>query len=238
MIRTGKLPDNNMPIKAETKKAMASNWLFAFPELTVYEQNKFYRIAGCVILGLELIKLPRSEDYRPHFVIYPLWEEDPEKCLEVTIVLREFYTKKNLQFSIPYESQSPIFSEALISVGEQMPILSYKDVSIAQLLAVMESYAQKSPLRAATNSFHQAKFREAFLKINLYKGRVETEALYREIVGINWNKSHFKAYGVDVDEWLLKLREVINRREDFLRQIEQNKLDKKIGRLSWSELRD
>ncbi|HVU95339.1 MAG TPA: hypothetical protein VHE34_08950 [Puia sp.] len=223
-----------MPIRTETKKIIATDWLKAFPELSGYAQNKFYRIAGCVLLGLELIKLPRSEEYRPHFVMYPLWEENPDKCFTAIILVQEFYTKRNQQFSIPYENHTLIFNEVLISVGEQKPILSYKEISIGHLLGVMESYARKAPLSATTNSFHQAKFREAILKINLYEGRKETEALYREIVGINWDKIHFKAYGVDVDDWLQKVHECINRREDFLRQIEQNKLDKKFGRLSWS----
>ena len=57
----------------DIKKQVAEDWQNAFPQLVKYAQNKYYKILGSVIVGIELIKLPKAEDYRPHFVIYSLW---------------------------------------------------------------------------------------------------------------------------------------------------------------------
>ncbi len=49
------------------KKKVAAEWQSSFPELTQYAENKLYKLLGPLIIGIELIKLPRSPKYRPHF---------------------------------------------------------------------------------------------------------------------------------------------------------------------------
>ena len=55
------------------KKKISDDWGNAFPQLSKYTQNKYYKILGSLLIGIELIKLPRVEEYSPHFVIYSLF---------------------------------------------------------------------------------------------------------------------------------------------------------------------
>lgn len=91
-----------MSISNELKSKVHNDWLQAFPELTAYNKNRFYKISNPVIWGIDLIKLPREEVYRPYFVIYPLWEKDIKVCMNMPYKLIALRNKKGLQFDIPY----------------------------------------------------------------------------------------------------------------------------------------
>src|SRR5690606_14982485 len=99
----------------EIKKKVIGDWQNAFLELTAFAQNKLYKVVGATVIGLELIKLPRIEEYRPHFVIYPLWEKDVKTNLDYPILLKEFENKKGFQYDIPYEKHRMFFDDVLDS---------------------------------------------------------------------------------------------------------------------------
>jgi len=65
----------------EIKEMVNEDWQKAFPQLTLYARNRFYKIVGPLVVGFELINIPRTEDYRPHFVCYPLWKNNIQECL-------------------------------------------------------------------------------------------------------------------------------------------------------------
>ena len=47
-----------MSVSNDERKTVAKDWLAEFPDLTLYSPYKLYRIAGPLIMGLELTKLP------------------------------------------------------------------------------------------------------------------------------------------------------------------------------------
>jgi hypothetical protein len=47
------------------KKEIINNWSNDFVNLSVYAQNKLYKICGAFVLGIEILNLPKTEDYRP-----------------------------------------------------------------------------------------------------------------------------------------------------------------------------
>jgi len=67
-----------MAVSKETSNAVNVDWENAILQLTLYAKNKLYKRVGPLIAGLELIKLPMSDEYLPHFVIYPLWKTGRE----------------------------------------------------------------------------------------------------------------------------------------------------------------
>jgi hypothetical protein len=220
-----------------TKKKIIEDWQSAFPQLRVFSQDKLYKIVGPIIIGLELIKLPRTDEYRPHFVIYPLWKKDVKTSLDFPIILKEYYNKKNLQYSIPYEKHSVVFSDVLESVKEQT-VISFDEetISLKELIDVIEKYSKTRPLSAAPNSYLQALLQEAKLKAALYISSYEAQIILGQTNKRSWDASHFKAFGMDVGKWIQELQELVNQRESFLKQIEVNKLDKKISQLKSAEL--
>lgn len=224
-----------MAINKEIKKKVIEDWQNSFPELTLYSQDKLYKVVGATIIGLELIKLPRSEEYRPHFVIYPLWKKDVKANLDTPYVLKEYYNKKGLQYSIPYERHSAFFSDVIDSVMKQNPLSFEGSISLKTLMSVFDEYSKTPPLRASPNSYLQAALQEAKLKIALFIVIAEAQSVLEQIKKRTWDVNHFKACGVDVSSWLQSLQATISNRDEFLKQIQANKQDKKISNLKSSE---
>jgi hypothetical protein len=223
----------------EIKKKISEEWQSAFPQLTLYSQNKFYKVVGAIIIGIELIKLPRTEEYRPHFVMYSLCGNrigiDLKSCLEGPILLKEYYSKKKLQYSIGFEKHNYFFSDVLESIKAQTILPFEGNISFNKIASVIDEYSKTPPLSAAPNSYLQAALQEAKLKIALFISIEEAQIVLDQINKRSWDLTHFKACGVNVNEWLQSLQTIIINRDKFIKQIEANKQDKKILQLKSSE---
>jgi len=225
-----------MAIDKEIKKKVVEDWIKAFPQLALYTQDKFYKVAGPVIIGLELIKLPRTEEYRPHFVIYPLWKKDVKTSLNVPIILQEYHNKKGLQYSILYQKHNVFFEDAAESVRKQTPLSFEGDISFKKLSSVFDDYSKKPPLSAAPNSYLQAVLQETLFEIALFISSVDANNILQQINKRNWDANHFRMCGFEIDKWLQDLQVKLNSREELLKQIEVNKQDKKLSQLKSSKL--
>jgi hypothetical protein len=105
-----------MAIDKAIKKKVIEDWQNAFPQLTMYAQDKLYKTVGAIIIGLELIKSPLTDTYSLYFVIYPLWKKDVKTSLDYPIFLKEFKNKKGFQYDIPYEKHNVFFNDVLDSI--------------------------------------------------------------------------------------------------------------------------
>lgn len=221
----------------EVQKKIREDWVNALPNLAMYAQNKLYKIVGPVVIGIELIRLPRTPEYRPHFVCYPLWKENVKKCLMNPIMLMEFYDKKGLQFTIPYMKHNLYFFEALQSVKRQIPFSFDNDLSLKDFSLAIDEYSNTPPLSASPNSYLQAELQKARFGFILYTGSDhQAEDMIDQLRMRNWNLEHFKMCGIDVKHWLKSLQETVDHRDEFLAQIQANKQDKKLQKLPQSEL--
>jgi hypothetical protein len=226
----------------EFKKRINDDWKNAFPQLSIFSPNKFYKVVGPIILGLELVKLPRTDEYRPHFVLYSLWGnkigDDLKACLAGPILLKEYYNKKNFQFSIPYSKHDIYFDEALLCVQTQTPILLDETISLKKLLYLIDEHSKTQPLSFNPHTYLQGALQEAKLGIALYKSITDAQHVMSQISKTRWDADHFKTCNVDLNEWLNGLQEKINHRDKFLKQISVNKHDKKIQNLNQFEIID
>lgn len=225
-----------MAVNKETRNAVNTDWENALPQLTLYAKNKLYKRIGPLIAGIELIKLPMADVYRPHFVIYPLWKKDVETSLDHPIILTEYYNKKGLQFSIPYDKHEVFFPDVLEAVKSQCPLSLDNDIDVSDLISVFDAHSKKPPLNAAPNLYLQAELQKNKLKVMLYASPIKAQAFFSEVAKRNWDINNFRAFGFDVSQWLQNLSEEIGSREQFLKQIETNQSDRKILRLRSSEL--
>jgi hypothetical protein len=226
----------SVAVNQETSNSVNIDWENALPQLTLYAKNKLYKRVGPLIVGIELVKLPMSDEYRPHFVLYPLWKKDVKTSLDYPIILNEYYNKKGLQFSIPYDKHRVFFADALQAVKSQSPVSFEGMVGLNDLISAFDAHAKKPPLSAAPNSFLQAELQKAKLKLMLYASAKEAQAYFQDVSKRNWDVNHFKACGFDVNQWLQNLSEEIANREQFLKQIETNVQDRKVLQLKSSEL--
>ena len=225
-----------MAIDKTIKKKVIEDWQNAFPQLTMYAQNKLYKVVGSCVLGIELIKSPHTESYSPYFVLYPIWKKDIKASLDYPIFLRDFKNKKGYQYDILYEKHSVFFGDVVDSIKSQTPLPFEGNISLKKIVAAIEDSSQKPPLSAAPNSYLQAVLQEAKLKTALFMSNEEAQKVFEQINKRSWDLNHFKACGIDVNEWLQSLQTTISNRDEFLKQIEANKQDKKISQLKSSEL--
>lgn len=229
-----------MAINKEIKKKLISDWQNAFPELSLYAQDKLYKVIGSVIIGLELIKSPLMDAYSPYFIMYSLFGNkigiDVKACLSGPILLKAFKDKNGFQYNIPYGKHDAFFSDVIERVKKQTPLPFDSDVSLKKIISVIDDYSKTPPLSAAPNSYLQAALQEAKLKIALFISIEEAQSILDQINKRIWDINLFKASGVDVNEWLQHLKVAILRRDEFLNQVEVNKKDKKISELKSSEL--
>ncbi|GAA0882182.1 hypothetical protein GCM10009120_07790 [Sphingobacterium siyangense subsp. cladoniae] len=225
-----------MTVTIETKKRIAEDWLHSFPQLSRYQANKFYKIIGPVVIGVELIKLPRTEEYRPHYVMYPLWRANLKQCLDAPIILSEFKNNKNLQYNIPYESNHKDFQDAIFQAKSQRPTLISDRISYKEILSEIKHYAENSYLKASPNSYWQALLKEAQLIICLYVDSEEANAVLKDIRDVDWNVAHFKNNGVDKAIWIEEMGNLLKQCDSVLSQIRLNQKDSKICKLPYHEL--
>jgi len=218
------------------KKQVIEDWQLAFPQLTKFSQDKIYKTVGPVVMGIELVKLPYTDEYRPHFVIYPLWKEGIAKTLDIPIVLMQYYNDKRLQLNIAYDRHSTILHEAVELIIKQTPISFTGDIMLEDLLSVLNDYSKIPPLSAAPNSFSQASLWADKLKIALYISKDRAKRLLDEIEKKQWDQKSFHNRNITIQSWLTSLNEIISNRADLIKQIEINKQDKKIAKLASSEL--
>jgi hypothetical protein len=226
-----------MSISNEIKKNITKDWLGEFPELSAFAQNKLYKILGPILIGIEIFKQPRADDYRPYFVSYPLWEIDIKKCLEEPIILQEMRNKKGLQFDIPYLKHTNFFPEVIECTKKQVQISFNKDVQIENLFEVINSQLTHTLIKSSP--VQQAELYKFKFFVTLYIGDVSLiNKVLDEIkeVGKNWLPNLFEWKYGKYDTWLQGVREKINQREEFLKQITTNKQDNKLKKLKSSEL--
>ncbi|MFS4446119.1 hypothetical protein [Maribacter sp. 2307UL18-2] len=224
-----------------SKKQISKDWLDAFPELRIYSANRFYKILGPTIIGLELTKLPRVEHYRPHFVIYSLCGNnagnDLKSCMSGPILLRQFYNKKNLQFSIPYNDHSKYFQEVKAVVRDQAEICTEGNYPLGKAIQALKEYSKKPPMGVSPNSYLQAMFYEALLKITLYCDSLKEISTILDIIeSRKWDAKHFKLFGTDIDSWLNNIVEISQNQSQIISIVNTNLKDLRLTKLLKSEL--
>jgi predicted patatin/cPLA2 family phospholipase len=136
-----------------------------------------------------------------------------------------------LQFSIPYLKHNSYFNEAIECLKKQIPILWNENIALKSLLDLVDS--RFSDILIKSNSAQQAKL------FALYTGsqsQVQNGLNQIQQASKNWNMQMFEVWYGKFDTWLQGLQEKVKSREEFLKQIEANKQDKKILQLKSSEL--
>lgn len=223
------------------KKKIAHDWENAFPHLTQFAKDKFYRTIGPLIVGIELIKLPKTEAYRPHFIIYALWGNkggnDVKACLLGPILIQQFYNKKGLQFDIPYEKHDIHFEEMVGCIKKQLPVKLDCDVSLKEFFYLLDEYSKKPPLSASSNSYLQAALKQYKLYSALYaKDTIQANNVFTEAKTKNWDVKHFILCNVQVEDWINGLKQTMLKPDTLMSIITNNLNDDKIKRLKRSEL--
>lgn len=222
----------------KTKKVIKEEWLREFPDLSAYAQNKLYKLIGSFVCGIELINLPRSEDYRPHFVIYPLYKKNVKSCLEYPELIFQFYDSKKRQIDLSYKDVGEKLKKAISIVLNDLEISLKGSVSLNSFYNLIDN-VQKNEVIYNSHSGKSASLLELKFHSALYVGNqnhIQNILSQIEQSSKNWDMNMFETWYGKFDLWFKGLKEKVNNRDEFLKQIETNKQDKKIEKLCSSEL--
>ncbi len=227
-----------MSVSTADKKEIVNIWMGAYPSLYPYTQDKLYMVLGPFVMGIEIIKLPRVDDYRPHFVLYPLYGNlsgnKLKDCMNFPVLLLEFFNKKGLQYSIPYINSLTLAQKVIKAVAQQLPFKIGGDVMISSLhkLIDIQINSKLVKMQLKQPEFFEVKFYSA-----LYVSEAEAEKVLKQIQkdSKSWDLKQFKTYYGDFDIWYDALAKT--KRDKFIAVIERNKSDKKLKKLPVSELK-
>lgn len=209
--------------------------LDTLPKLKKFSQNKYYIILEPLLIGIELIKIPRSDNYRPHFVCYPLWKENLKNCFKKPLMLTEFHDMKGFQLSITFSNSNFNFNDIFQIIKQQIPIPFDKSISLKTFFLALDNYASGSYLSASPTSYFQALHNEHKLDIALILNDKEEIAKQITIIkNTKWNREHFAAIGIEYNKWLKSIEIKTINKDNLIDLVQENLLNNnllKINRL-------
>ncbi len=217
------------------KSKIISDWQKAFTNLSVYSTFKIYKIVGPIIIGLELIRIPREEAYRPHFVVYPLWKTDIKSCLEVPLILSPLLNKKGLLFDISFLKHEEYLRNAQSEARKQFEAINGGNIPVSILDKLVDS--RFNDILVKSNSAEKAKLYEFRLFNALYLGdKTKFNKIQKQILEAkkNWDMAMFEMWYGSFDNWFDDMSKID--RERLLKQINTNKSNPKLSKLGSYEL--
>lgn len=223
--------DNN------TKKAVAQIWSSAFPTLSLYSNTKLFKFFGPFIMGIELVKLPFGDAYRPHLVLYPLYGNsfgnDLKSCLRYSIMSLEFRDNKNLQFNIPYSNYNEKTNFAVQAVRKQLPFEIDDSIAIGSFYKIIDEQINNRLIIAGQKQY---RYFEIKFHLALYKSKEEANKILREILKASdsWDMEKFEKFNGQFNDWYVALEKI--KRDQMISIIKNNKLQNKLKKLAESEL--
>ena len=176
------------------------------------------------------------DEYRPYFVIYPLWKTNLKSCLDAPFLMIELHNKKGLQFDIPYAKHEFLFSDAVECFKKQIMIPMNGNVTLKILIKLID-FCFDSDILIKVNPVRQALLSTLKFYSSLYAGG-KPEKILRQIVALSkkWDMSFFESQLGTFDLWLQILSDEISHRDTFINQIEANKQNPKTKEMYNSEL--
>ena len=184
------------------------------------------------------MKIPRSNEYRPLFVCYPLWKDDEKAIFSESFILQEIEDRKGLQFDIPYLKHNIFFEEAVTCARKQILISLEGNVSFFYFAKMVDNQLINDMLTKAS-PLMQADLYQLKLYTGLYlNNRIIVNQVLSEIkkAMINWNSNLFEWKYGRKEIWYQNLEDTIDNQDSFISKIIQNKRLKNIGKLQHSEI--
>jgi hypothetical protein len=227
-----------MTIPNEIKNNIAKDWIIEFPQLVAYTNNKLYKVVGPVVTGIEILRLPGVEPkFRPMFVCYPLWRGDIKVCLDGPLILQEFYDKRGFQLNISYLKYKDFITDAIVYAKQQIAIPLNGDVKSSDFFKMISLRFKDSVPKFSPPA--QLQLFELMYYTALYVNDTERiEEILTKIQSFKpkWPTQLFESKYGSYEGWLKGLHEQSENRDKFLCQIQKNLSDKKLSKLSFSNL--
>ena len=229
-----------MNYQKDLKKQIVNDWLNLFSELSYFSQNKLYRIIGPIVVGIEILKIPKVDEYRLYFVYYPLWKQNLTECLKIPSLYTVIRDDNGMQLDIPFSRDLDRIKQTTVLLKKQAPILFETEVGYASLLRYIDE--QSNNILIKTNSAEQGKLFELKFYISLYLDDLgEQERVLSQILAANsrWNEEDIKRFEYwfgRFEAWFASLQNISNHRSEFTQRIITNINNNRLSNVRRSQL--
>lgn len=222
---------------AKEKKEIYKLWGKAFPYLASFSPTAFYMTLDIAVVGIRLIPLIGGEEYRPHFMCFPLWKENNEKNMDDLIFMQEFCNAKNMQLDISFLASPDTINKAIDAVHKQVGKCLQEHVHIKDIFEILKK--QFSDLTVQRNPILQSLLLEYEFMIALYINNPNFINEVKEViikVSKNWNPEFFEPQCGKIEDWRKQLFDRLNNRDAFLEHVQKNLCEGKIAKLPRSHM--
>ena len=203
----------------------------SIPYFKQYTPTKYYAILGCFVVGFNLISIPGHGEYRPHFVIYPLWKNTLKEVFSYPFVCLSVKDNKNLDYDIPYINHHCYFIKLISYCKEQFEFIFHNDINAREIYNFFYHYSKSyyiNNLRNKVLLFECELFFSLYMN-NLIGIEKVLNRIEEDSDKLNMKKIDY--WGKTYDEWLEGLISMTNDRDSFLKQIETNINSEKLRKL-------
>jgi len=191
-----------------------------------------YRV-DCILMGMNLVKVPGRAGYKLFFSIYPLWRQTLKACLDYPLFLQSIADDKNMDYILPEDMNENDVDRALHLYQSQIPFNHSADVSFIGLREFLQ-YSIAHDVNIKSNFVLQMKIYEVLYGIALYRDDKETANNICKAISdniIRWDDKIFQYWYGDKAEYLIRLMDFDSNRINLLNNVSLNLAEPKIGKL-------
>lgn len=191
-----------------------------------------YRV-DCILMGMNLVKVPGIAGYKLVFSIYPLWRQSLKICLDYPLFLQPIDDGKNIDYVLPEDMNENDIDRALHLYQSQIPFNHSADVSFIGLREFLQ-YRIAHDVNIKSNFVLQMKIYELLYGIALYRNDQKTANNICKAISdniIQWDDKIFQYWYGDKMEYLTRLMNFDSNRVNFLNNVLQNLAEPKVRKL-------
>lgn len=191
-----------------------------------------YRI-DCILVGMNLVKVPGRAGYKLFFSIYSLWRQTLKACLDYPLFLQPIVDGKNMDYILPEDMNENDVEHALHLYQSQILFSKSANVSSFELREFLQSCIVHN-IGIKNNFVVQMKIYELLYGVALYRDDKETANNICEAISdniIQWNDKIFQYWYGDKAEYLMRLMDFGPNRINLLDNVSLNLAEPKIGKL-------
>lgn len=191
-----------------------------------------YRV-DCILMGMNLIKVPGRTGYKLFFSIYPLWRQSLKACLGYPSFLQPILDNKNMDYILPEDMAENEIDDALHLYQSQISCSHSEDVSFTELRKYLKSCISNH-VGIRSNFVLQMKIYELLYGIALYRDDKETANDICKTISdniIQWDDKIFQYWYGDKAEYLLRLMDFDSNRINLFDNVSLNLAEPKVQKL-------
>lgn len=191
-----------------------------------------YRV-DCILMGMNLVKVPGIAGYKSFCSIYSLWRQTLKTCLDYPLFLQPIDDGKNIDYVLPEDMNENDVDCALHIYQSQIPFNHSADVSFIGLREFLQ-YSIAHDVNIKSNFVLQMKIYELLYGIALYRDDKETANDICKTISdniIQWDDKIFQYWYGDKAEYLLRLMDFDSNRINLFDNVSLNLAEPKVQKL-------